>query len=727
MKTLPLLVGLLVAHLGACRAPAGPTWGHGREHAPASLLVLDNGAEPESIDPGLATGHPDGRIVSALFDGLTEYDPRTLEPVPSAAASWTPHPDGRGWTFHLRPDATWTDGTRVTAHDYAWSWERLLNPVNGSRYSQQLFGVVHARAYHQRLVYRLAGDAPPLAAGTPVEVTQAFAVRILADVEVQAEDQERPVGRLARNTLVAISDQKEGWVQVRYDPHCPDLADLPALLDCPAEVLSGWVPAERTRPEIPLLNERVTAEATPLFRDVDRKEEVDDLRRGEAVVVLETAGSMVRVLVTGRTTMGWMRQETLEDVRGPRMSFEVVPVAEVDWPEPVTDPSLLGFRAVDDQTLEVRLQGSATTFPQQVAHFSLRAVPRRTVSSWGPRWTRPEHLVSSGPFRLVGHRVRARYELERNEGWWGASTVKLDRVVALSVEDQHASANLYRAGRTDVLVSNGMPAEFIPTLRDRQDFHSSPALATSYVQVNTRHRPLDDPRVRLALALAIDRADVVEVLGGGEAPADHVVPPGLAGYPEVRGPGFDPERARALLEEAGYLVRPERVQGREEWVATGFLPLTFLYNSQARHRLVATVLQHAWQKNLGIKVEIRDLEWQSYLRAVQAGDFDLAREGWIADYLDPGSFLEVWETQGGNNPTGWSSPAYDALLEQARHEVDPAARLALLARAEALLNEDLPVIPLIWLRWSELRQPSVRGWYPNLLDQHPLRFVWHER
>ncbi|MDP6935016.1 MAG: ABC transporter substrate-binding protein, partial [Myxococcota bacterium] len=125
--------------LTCCAPDTGGTFGLSRSEQPDDVLVFNNATEPEYLDPGQATGHPDGRIIGELFDGLTDYHPEDLSAVPGAASSWDTHPDGRGYTFHLRPEAQWTDGAPLTAHDFAWSWERVLNPVFLARYAQQIY------------------------------------------------------------------------------------------------------------------------------------------------------------------------------------------------------------------------------------------------------------------------------------------------------------------------------------------------------------------------------------------------------------------------------------------------------------------------------------------------------------------------------------------------------------------------------------------------------------
>ena len=159
----------------------------------------------------------------------------------------------------------------------------------------------------------------------------------------------------------------------------------------------------------------------------------------------------------------------------------------------------------------------------------------------------------------------------------------------------------------------------------------------------------------------------------------------------------------------------------------GFPRMRVLYNTVEKHKQIAAVLQAQWKENLGIDVELENREWKTYLSSMHAQEYDIARGGWIGDYLDPNTFLEIWLTGGPNNETGWSSAEYDSLIAQAGREPDVAERMHLLAEAEAVLNEEMPLLPLYWYVWQELRQPDVRGLTANPLDHHPLRHVWLDR
>ena len=689
----------------ACVAE-GPTFGLSRAGEDPRHLVFNNASEPEYIDPTQATGHPDGRIVGELFDGLTEYDPVDLSPRPSLAVSWDVHDDGKGYTFHLRDDAVWTDGTPITAHDVLWSWEHVLNPIYLGRYAQQLYLVENAPLYNTSRVFRYQGQA--------VEAVSSLQVALTEDV-----------GELSEGDVVAVQDISGGAVTVRYRAECPSLGDLPALLDCSGASKTAALSSDQVEPSWPLYASRVLAqdavfstvagEQVPLVRG----EELFALHDGrffnptsqatgtlsDPASAVDPRADLVRYVIEVEV------EEEVEDgaieLRSDRVE---VPLAQLS-----VDPGLLGLTVVDDHTLDVRLSGVAPFFLQLTSHTTTRIANQTAWETHGARWPRPENIVTSGPFRLVEHVVRDRFELVKNETWWGADDLYFDAVTAYSIDNLHTSANLYRAGYTDLVVANDIPAEFLPILREKDDFHVSPALSVYVYRINTTKPPFDDPRVRRALAMSINKDDVVTVLKAGQIPAQSLVPPGLPGYPAVEGPAYDPDGARRLLAEAGY-------PGGQ-----GFPKARILYNTLESHKLVAAIVQDNWARELGIEVELTNSEWKTYLKTVNNLDYDIARGGWIGDYLDPLTFLDLWIEGGGNNNTGWSSPEYEALLAEAGVEPDPARRLELLAQSEQILNDEMPFIPIYWYVWTELTQPDVKGSVPNLLDQHPIRYMSIER
>jgi oligopeptide transport system substrate-binding protein len=396
----------------------------------------------------------------------------------------------------------------------------------------------------------------------------------------------------------------------------------------------------------------------------------------------------------------------------------------------------VGLSAPDARTLVVELARPTAYFLALTSFHPLFPVHRRSLEHfqhrfperWQSEWVRPGHLVTNGPFKLVERRVNDRLRLVRNPEYWDAAAVALDSIDVLALEHIGTGLNLYLAGEVDWI--DRVPAALAPRLRGRSDFQAAPYLASYFYRVNVTRPPLDDVRVRRALALAVDRRRLcAAILQKGEPPSWSLTPPTLAGYarPEMRHApvGVDGAQYAAALEA-------DRAEARALLAAAGYGPtrplrrLEVLYNTSETHRDVAEVLAADWSAALGLEVALLNQEWKSYLDSQTHLRYDLSRSSWIGDYPDPNTFLEAFTTGSENNRTGWSSPRYDALLATASRELEPARRMAILAEAEAILLEELPILPLFGYVSQNLVNPALGGFHANLLDEHPPKF-WHWR
>jgi oligopeptide transport system substrate-binding protein len=283
------------------------------------------------------------------------------------------------------------------------------------------------------------------------------------------------------------------------------------------------------------------------------------------------------------------------------------------------------------------------------------------------------------------------------------------------VENQDTEERMFRTGQLDITYE--LPLAKIDVYRRENPaaLRTEPYLGVYFYRFNLKRPPLSDRRVRRALALAVDRESLVQnVTRGGQAPAYSVSYPGTAGYsPRARLSGTV-EDARRLLAEAGFPA------GR------GFPRLELLYNTSQNHRIIAEAIQQMWRRHLGIDISLRNEEWKVYLDSQDAMNFDLQRGGWIADYLDPHVFLEIWASSNLNNDTGFAHPDYDRLLAQALAAPDDATRYERYQQLDALLVEELPVLPLFYYTNVRAVSPRVRGYHHTLLDNHPPKYVWLE-
>ncbi len=568
---------------------------------PPADFTFCNGDEVKTIDPAISSGQPEGRIIWALFEGLCRWHPETLEPIPGVAERWELSDDKRTYTFFLRREARWSDGTPITAHDFTYSLRRFLHPATAAEYGKELWYIENAKRFTVREV----------AVGDPVEV----------------ELHEKPEGALpfapgvlVRGTLRAIDDPE----------------------------------AER-----------------PVFTV-----EIDDRSR---------------------------RFQRVEEGAAPN---GVTACRMITY-----DFDHVGVRTVDDYTLEIRLDHPVPYFLQLMGFYPFSPVNRRCVETHGyPAWTRPENLVGNGAYRLEFRRVRDRIRLVKSPTYWNRDEVRLETIDALAVKSATTMLNLYMTGKVEWITT--VPTEVVTDLLDRDDFQPAPYLALYYYLINTERPPLDDPRVRQALAMAVDRHEIVkEVTRAGQVPAYSLVPAEISKYLDYTPPEFgrfDPEQAQRLLAEAGY---PE---GR------GCPRIEVLYNTSESHKAIAEVIQAQWKKHLGVDVTLSNQEWGAYLTSRRQGRYMVARAGWIGDYIDPNTFLSLFTSDNPQNQSGWSSAEYDRLIRAAQREPDDRRRLELFRAAECIVLDELPMIPIYLYVSQSMVRPYVEGFYQNIQDVHPL-------
>ncbi len=367
----------------------------------------------------------------------------------------------------------------------------------------------------------------------------------------------------------------------------------------------------------------------------------------------------------------------------------------------------VGIRVLDPYRLEVELNSPTPYFLYLMQFYVTVPVNRSCIEQHGyPDWIRPENIVVNGPFQIDFRRLRDRVRLKKNEHYWDASSVQLQTVDALAVESSTTGLNMYLDGDVDWMPSP--PSEVIPQLEGRRDYHSMSSLSIYFYRLNVTRKPFDDPLVRMALSRAVDRERICKsILRAGQEPAYSLVPPVLPHYSAAQAPEYNLEAARRLLAQAGY------PGGR------GLRSIEILFNTSDGHRKIAEAIQQDWQR-LGIDVRLRNLEWQTYLSTTRKMDYDVARAGWIGDYPDPNTFLDLFVTDGVQNETGWGNREFDQLIENATRESNPEKRMQILHRAEEIIMGELPVMPLYFYVSTNLVKPYVRGFFSNSQDLHPL-------
>ena len=520
----------LLFSIANCTKSGGSASANGKK-----ILRIGNGSELQDIDPHTVTGVPEHNVISALFEGLVTPHPETLEPQPGVAESWTISKDQKIYTFKIRETAKWSNGEKMSADDFVFSWKRILSPKLGAEYSYMLFHMKNAEDYNKG---------------------------------------------------------------------------------------------------------------------------------------------------------------TLKDF------------------------SQVGIKAKDPQTLEVTLRAPTPYFLALLMHYATFPVHKATiekfnaVDSRGTKWTRPENFVGNGPFKLVKWDLNKVLMVERNSNYWNNQITKLDGISFYPVELAQTEERMYRSGELDK--THSIPTHKIESYKKGhpKEYVNAPYLGTYFYRINTTRPQLKDVRVRKALSMSIDRQAIVNrVTKGGEIPAKAFTPPNTGGYTSKTEIQFDIAGAKKLLAEAGY---PE---------GKGFKGVEILYNTLEAHRSIAESIQQMWKVNLGIDVTLKNQEWKVYIDTQHKKDYDIARAGWIGDYSDPNSFLDLWLTDNGNNDTGFSNKKYDSLIKSANSTGDSTKRIELFNQAEQILLNEMPVIPIYTYTINYLLNERVIGWHTNILDNHPYQYV----
>ena len=399
--------------------------------------------------------------------------------------------------------------------------------------------------------------------------------------------------------------------------------------------------------------------------------------------------------------------------------FYYVKNAEDFFKGKISDFGQVGVKAVDDFTLVVELNTPTPFFLQLLDHHSYFPVHRGTIEKFGAmdergtRWTRPGNFVGNGPFVLKDWKLNRVLTVEKSPTYWDTGRVRLQAIQYYPIQNRSTEERMFRAGQLHI--TEDIPNDKIANYqRDNPAVTViTPWLGTYFFRFNTTIKPLDDVRVRRALALSINREQIVNsVAKGGEIPAYTFTPPDTNGYTSKESINYDIEQARQLLVEAGY-------PGGKD-----FPELELIFNTDEKHRQIATVVQEMWKQALNIHISLSNLDWKVYLDKESNLDYQISRAGWIGDYLDPINFLDLFVTNGGNNRTGWSNPLYDQYLQQAMLTADQEARFAILQQAEQLLMQEVPILPIYTYTRRRLIAESVHGWEENILDQHPYKYIY---
>lgn len=379
-------------------------------------------------------------------------------------------------------------------------------------------------------------------------------------------------------------------------------------------------------------------------------------------------------------------------------------------------PETLGVRAPDARTVEFQLEGPAPQFLEILSGVAASVVPRHAIEKHGREWTRPGNLVSNGAYMLTGYSPNTFVRARKNPRFHSAATVAIEEVTYVPIEDDGASLRRFQAGELDV--TQRFPPEQLDRLRRERSkaLRLSPGLGSVMLAVNTRERPFDDPRVRTALAMAIEREVLTErILRNTAEPAYGVVPNSVGQYESLRPAWADlplaerHEQARALLQQAGF--GPGN-------------PLRFKmqYYTESKTRTLAVAMASMWRA-IGVSCELENKDLGAVISSVRAGSYQVSLYAWYSSFDDPVTFLDLLTTKPRGSATGYSNPAFDAAFRRANVAPDPAERGRLLAQAEALALRDYPVIPLFFPFGQKLVAARIQGWIENPRGANLTRYL----
>ncbi|PWC22335.1 oligopeptide ABC transporter substrate-binding protein OppA [Brenneria roseae subsp. roseae] len=369
--------------------------------------------------------------------------------------------------------------------------------------------------------------------------------------------------------------------------------------------------------------------------------------------------------------------------------------------------STLGIKALDQQTVQIELDRPLSYFLSMTGHFAIVTLPQAAIEKYGDKWTQPGNFVSSGPFTLGEWVVNERIVGKRNAHYWDNAHTVLNKVTYLPIVSNTAEVNRYKAGEVDVTFT--LPPHLFKSLKTEypDQVKVTPQLSTYYYKFNTQKPPFDDPRVRRALDLALDKTVIAEkVLGMGQVPAYNPLPPGMAGYtseqPEWAAWTQQQRNAEAkkLLSEAGFTAeRP--------------LKFNLLYNTSESHQRIAIAASSMWQQVLGVEATLKNQEWKTMLDTMRIGDFEVVRSSWAADYNEPSTYFDILRTGNSNNQGKFTDAQYDALLDHAVNADTLAARNSDYHQAEKILQQQAPLLPVYYYVRAQLVKPYIGGFKPD--------------
>jgi len=378
----------------------------------------------------------------------------------------------------------------------------------------------------------------------------------------------------------------------------------------------------------------------------------------------------------------------------------------------------VGVTATDEKTLEVKLAQPTPYFLDLTSFYTYYPINQK-VQEANPEWYQEaDTYVSNGAFKLTEWKHKESIKLAKNEHYYEQDKINLDEVHFVIIDDENTAWQMYQAGELDLVYPLPQDVQGQLMANNDPEFVAGPDLSVYYYNINNNVKPFNNPKVRKALSMAIERQTIVDhVAQGGQPPAYSVVPPGIpdvnGDYQENTGKLFEEnlDEAKKLLEE-----------GLAEEGMDQIPNFTLTYNTSEGHKAIAEAVQEMWRKNLGIEMTLENVEFQVKLDREKAGDYTISRAGWVGDYVDPMTFMDLWVTDGPYNDADWSNAEYDKLVQTAKTTMDQEVRMKAMHDAEKILMDEMPILPIYFYTKPFTVKPNVTGIYTPI-NRYP-QFIY---
>lgn len=605
------------------------------ESTKEKLLIIGNTEEPEGLDPQVVTGVTESNIIRSLFEGLCVENPdNPTTSKPGAAASWESDSDYKEWTFHIQPEARWSDGVDLTADDFEFSYHRILHPKFGAKYASMLYFIRGAEDYNKnhRELYLIQPES------SGIDWDSVMAVNFRGDSSID-------INELNQTLYLDMSDDQ----RTSYHDH------------------SG----------------------------------LNNLSKDKLQSISEN-----KALFTWPPNIDQALQDKMLQIYIQNADKDMWDIANV------------GVKVADAKLLKISLKAPTPFLPDITKHYTWYPVPKHVIEKFGDPmeqnylWTEEGSMVSNGPFQLKEWSMNYRIEVESNPHYWDAANVRLKGIRFLPISNPYTEARMFF--NNQLHATDRLASELIDYGKQNfsKNLKQETYLGTNFLRLNNNLEIFNDLNLRKALAYSIDSASIIEhILKGGQTVATGVVPP-MGDYKTANALEFDVAQAQEFFSKTKYADDPSKLE------------ITLLTTDKESAKVLAEALQDMWKTHLGVKIKIEQRDWKTYLDSLSKFNYGIATGGWIGDYPDPTTFLDIWKKGDGNNRTGWSSEAYEAKLKEAETAATPDLRLKLLSEAENIFLDDLAIIPLYWYTSIYLLHESVGGWKPSIMKNQPYKFMY---